>query len=118
MDKTRFSELELPEEIYPQYSEDEPHPLKDEEWLFEVGNYLDRIAGATKDLKSEIKYLTSETRIISRFTYLKRLLRDYGSHQLDCKALTIEVPNFGEERRLCTCGWCELKFKLKHKRRY
>lgn len=119
MNKIRFDDLELPEEIHPQQYEDEPHPLKDEEWMWEVGHLADSIEWMSKDLRKQVQYLEEQTKVIRKFHYLKSLLEKYGGHTPDCKYMSIVTPRIGEEYTSCTCGWYELSSKLKRaKRRY
>lgn len=117
--KHRFEDLELPEEkeIYRQDYEDEPHPLKDEEWMWEVGILADTIEWMSKDLRQQIQYLAEQTPVLSKFKYLKGLLEKYGNHTPDCKYMSVVAPRLGEEYSLCTCGWYELSSKLKRAKR-
>lgn len=120
MSKIMFDMLELPteEEVHRQDYEDEPHPLKDEDWVWEVEYLMDEIEEASRRLRREMGNLTHYTPVLQKFKYLKSLIRKYGNHASDCGYYKVRTPRAGDEYRLCDCGWLELERKLKRKRWY
>lgn len=103
-----MEDLELPEEIYPQIYEGEPHLLKDSDWLLEVRGLADDLRRKAGELQKEIDLLTSQTEVVKKFKRMKTLLKAYGSHKYNCKYLKTPTPKCGEEYKLCDCGWYEI----------